>query len=731
MFKFKNKAFVYIAGLLLLVVVLASNKFNRQPKDTADKNAVLMKVLMQGLNSAHFQPKKVDDAFSQEVYKAYLERLAFNKKFLTQADIAQLNKYENLIDDEVKKGSYEFFNIATNLFTTRLKESEGYYKEILAQPFDFTVEETVETDADKLEYPADKAALKEAWRKYLKYQTMLQLSDLIDAQEKASENKNAKTAAKSLPAPADAGSPENATAVIAATGAPKTMPELEAEARKKVVKTYEDFYRRLNQTDKEEWMAQYVNSITNIYDPHTEYFPPKDKEQFDISMTGRLEGIGASLQEKDGQIRVMEVMAGTPSYRQGEMKAGDIILKVGQGRQEPVNVEGMRIDKAIQLIRGKKGTEVRVTVKKPDGVIKVIPLIRDVIIIEETYAQSALIQEKQKVGYIKLPTFYADFARKGGPNSGDDVRKEIAKLKQEGATGIILDLRNNGGGSLPDAVEMSGLFIPEGPVVQVESSGAAPNVLRDRDPATQFSGPLVIMVNSFSASASEILAAAMQDYKRAIIVGSSSTYGKGTVQQVFDFDQVLPAEYNALKPFGSLKLTTQKFYRINGGATQLKGVTPDIILPDLYTYIEQGEKEQEHALPWDEIKPADYKAWTTPALNVDRIKTNSKQRVANSPLFNAIAEQAKSFKARADRSNYSLKLTDYRAMQKKAKEEAKKYEALQKSAPAINIAALRVDLDRVKADTVKVNRMNKFANNLKKDIYLDEALNVVKEQFTE
>ncbi len=705
MFKFKTKAFAYIA-VLLLVVVLASYKFYRRPDVVADKNAVLMKVLMQGLSSAHFHPKKVDDNFSKEVYKTYLDRLAFNKKFLTQADIDQLRKYETAIDDEVKKGSYEFFEFATNLFQTRVKESEGFYKEILAKPFDFTVAETVETDVEKLTYPADKAALKEAWRKYLKYQTMIQLSDLIDIQEKAKENKDTKVAQKS-------------------------MAELEAEARKKVVKTYEDFYRRLGQTDKEEWMAIYVNSITNLYDPHTEYFPPKDKESFDISMTGRLEGIGASLQERDGQIKVFEVMPGTPAYRQGELKAGDVILKVGQARQEPVNVEGMRLDKAIQLIRGKKGSEVRLTVKKPDASIKTISLVRDVIIIEDTYAQSALIEEKQKVGYIKLPTFYADFARKGGRNSGDDVKNEIAKLKQEGATGIILDLRNNGGGSLPDAVEMSGLFIPEGPIVQVESSGAAPNVLRDRDPATQFNGPLVVMVNSFSASASEILAAAMQDYKRAIIVGSSSTYGKGTVQQVFDFDQVLPSEYNALKPFGSLKLTTQKFYRINGGATQLKGVTPDIILPDLYTYIEQGEKEQEYALPWDEIKPAEFKTWISPAVNVERIKANSKQRIANNQLFSAITEQAKSFKARADRTNNSLKLVDYRTMQQKAKQELKRYEELQKSAPTITVSALKVDLAQAKSDSVKVNRVNRFAKNLKKDIYLEEALNVVKDQFNE
>ncbi|PSR53482.1 tail-specific protease [Adhaeribacter arboris] len=705
MFKLKTKFLAY-AAVLLLVVVLASYKLIHRPDSIADKNSVLMKVLMQGLTSAHFHPKKVDDTFSKDVYKTYLEQLPFNKLLFTQADISQMSKYETDIDDEVKKGTYEFFDFATNLYQSRLKESETYYKEILAKPFDFNVEETVETDTDKLKYPADKAALKEAWRKYLKFQTMLQLSDLVDIQEKAKENKDSKVELKSMAA-------------------------LEEEARKKVVKTYENFYRQLNQYEKDEWLARYVNSITNLYDPHTQYFPPKAKEDFDLEISGRLEGIGAQLQDKDGQIRVMEVMPGTPSYRQGDLKAGDIILKVGQGKQEPVNVEGMRVDKAVQLIRGKKGTEVRLTIKKPDATIKVISLIRDVIIKEDTYAQSALIQDKRKVGYINLPGFYADFARKGGRNSGEDVKNEIAKLKREGATGIILDLRNNGGGSLPDAVEMTGLFIPEGPVVQVESSGAAPNVLRDRDAATQFDGPVVVMVNSFSASASEILAAALQDYKRAIILGSSSTYGKGTVQQVFDFDQVLPSEYDALKPFGSLKLTTQKFYRINGGATQLKGVTPDVILPDLYTYIEQGEKEQEYALPWDEIKPAGYQVWSKPALNIERIKANSKQRVASNELFNAITQQAKNFKARADMTYYSLKLTNYRAMQKKAKEESKKYEALQKSAPEITVTALKVDLDQAKSDSVKVNRINRFAKNLKKDIYLEEALNVVKDQFNE
>jgi carboxyl-terminal processing protease len=703
MFSFRSKLFIYI-GILVTVVVLASNKLYKNSDDAVDKNTVLLQVVMQGLNTAHFQPEKVDDNFSKKVFDLYLKRLDVNKKFLTQGDFNQLRKYQTEIDDQVKKGSHDFFEQATRLYQTRLKETEGFYKEILAKPFDFEKEESIETDPDKISRPTDKAALKEAWRQYLKYQTLGQLSELMDIQQKAKERGDAKEGNK-------------------------TFAQMEAEARQKVVKTYEGFYNRLSQTSKDDQFSLYMNAIANTYDPHTEYLAPEDKANFDIEMTGRLEGIGAQLQERESQIRVFEIVPGSASYRQGELKPGDIILKVAQGTQEPVSIEGMRLDNAIKLIRGKKGTEVRLTVKKPDGVIKVIPIIREVVIIEETYAQSALIQEDgKKIGYIRLPKFYADFQRKGGRNSGEDVRREVEKLKREGADGIILDLRTNGGGSLSDAVEMSGLFVPQGPIVQVETSGSAPVVLEDKDPAVQFAGPLAVMVNSFSASASEILAAAMQDYNRAVIIGSP-TYGKGTVQQVFDLDQALQGgTYSALKPFGSLKLTTQKFYRINGGATQLRGVTPDILLPDVYSFLEQGEKDQDYPLPWDEIKPARYKAWTT-APNLAALKAKSKQRLTGNNSFAQITQQAQRMKKRIDQSQLSLKLTTYRAELKASKEETKKYEALEKSMPSLLVAPLAADLAQVQSDTIKVGRYTKFAKNIQKDIYVHEATNVIKDQF--
>jgi carboxyl-terminal processing protease len=683
-------------------VVLASLKFNRTPNEAVDKNTVLLKVVMQGLNTAHFHPEKVDDNFSKKVFDLYLKRLDVNKKFLTQGDISTLKKYQTDIDDEVKRGSHEFFEQATKLYNNRLKETEAFYKEILAKPFDFEKEESIETDPEKIIRPADKTALKEAWRKYLKYQTLGQLSEMMDMQEKAKERGDAKEATKSV-------------------------AQLEADARKKVTKTYEDFYRRLSQATKDDQFSLYMNAITNTYDPHTEYFAPEDKASFDIEMTGRLEGIGASLQEREGQIKVAEIIPGSASYRQGELKAGDVIIKVAQGAQEPVSVEGMRLDNAIKMIRGKKGSEVRLTVKKPDGTIRIIPIVREVVIIEETYAQSALINENNKIGYIRLPKFYADFKRSGGRNSGEDVRKEVEKLKREGASGIILDLRTNGGGSLSDAVEMAGLFIPQGPIVQVETSGAAPVVLEDKDPAVQFEGPLVVMVNSFSASASEIVAAALQDYKRAVIVGSP-TYGKGTVQQVFDLDQALQdGPYKALKPFGSLKLTTQKFYRINGGATQLRGVSPDIELPDLYSYLEQGEKDQDYPLPWDEIKPARYKPWN-PAFNIDNLKAKSQQRLNSNNSFVQITQQAERMKKRMNNSSQSLKLATYRADIMKNREDTKRYEALEKSMPNLNVTALASDLSTAKSDTIKAGRYNKFAKNIQKDAYVHEAVAIVKDQ---
>ncbi|TGE25534.1 tail-specific protease [Hymenobacter aquaticus] len=702
------------ASLVLAIFMLASYKLYRRNDATPpQKDEVLIKAMLQGLSAAHYQPEKVDDAFSKRVFDLYLKRVDYNKKFLLQSDVAQLRKFQTDIDDQVKRGTHEFLDLSTKLMEQRTKDIQSLYRDILAKPFDFTKEESFETEPDKMVFAADAAAQREEWRKYLKYQTLIRVSEMMDEQKKKKDKPLASTSVQ----------PSAAT-----TSEPvRTPAEMEVEARKRVLKYFDEQFKDLAQTDANERLAVYANTIANTYDPHTEYFAPRDKESFDVAMTGRFEGIGASLQEKDGQIKVTDVIPGSASYRQGELKAGDIITRVAQGAAEPVSVEGLRLDKAVALIKGKKGTEVRLTVKKPDASTKIISIIRDVVVLKETYAQSATIKENgKKIGYLRLPTFYADFNDNGGRSSAEDVKKELEKLRQENVDGVVFDLRFNGGGSLQDAVEMAGLFIDSGPVVQVRSPQGSPSILNDRDPRVQYSGPLVVLVNKYSASASEILAAAIQDYKRGVIMGSASTYGKGTVQRIFDLDDML-GDFGSLKPFGSLKLTTQKFYRINGGSTQFKGVVPDIVLPDAYSYLDQGEKESDYPLKWDEISPARYKAWNT-APPVDKLRTASQARVASSPSFKLMNEMVQRMRKRKDETMVSLKLTAFRAEQEQAKLESEKYEAVQKAAQPLTIAPLAVDIRQLGSDTVEVNRAGRFTKNLKSDITLREAVAVIKDQ---
>ena len=701
MLSFKSKLVAYGTAASVVFGIASYKILEKDGASRDQKNEVLTKVLMQGLSSAHYSPEQLDDNFSKKAFDLYLERLDNNKKFLLQPDVTKLKAYQTRLDDEFKSGSFQFFDLSMQLLKTRLAEAEGYYKEILAQPFTFDKEETIELKPEKLSFAATPAQLKEEWRKYLKYQTLIRVADAVDSQEKAD------TAGSKMPK--------------------KPFAQLEADAREKVRESYDELFKRMGQLESEDWRSSYLNSFANIYDPHTEYFAPKEKEDFDFEFSGRLEGIGAVLQEKDGMIKVTEITPGSPSYMQGELKTGDNILMVAQGDQEPVNVQGMRLDKAVSLIRGKKGTEVRLHVKKMDGSMKIIPIIRDVVVREEGYAKSLLIKsEKQPIGYIHLPAFYADFKNDGGRNSGKDVAEEIQKLKQENAAGIVLDLRNNGGGSLQDVVDMVGLFIKSGPVVQVKSANGPAAVLEDRDPQVQFTGPLVVLVNENSASASEILAAAIQDYHRGIIVGSS-TYGKGTVQQFFDLDQVLPASFNAVKPLGHLKLTTQKYYRVSGKTVQLRGVTPDIVLPDTYTYLKYGEKEQTYALPFDEIQPAKYSLWNTQATSFAKIEASSKARVSNSPTFSLINQTAQRLKERTETTSRSLKLSTYLAQEKRTQEELKKLENARKEIPQLNVATLKPDITKLAADTAASARFQAFVKNAKKDLYIQEAVAIIKD----
>ncbi len=703
--KFKSLSFIAIIGIFFLC---SSSTFTDNLSDSngMDKETLLMKIIINGLSQNHYQPQKIDNDFSKKVFDLYLERLDYSKRFFLQSDVDKLTKYKLDIDNAITKRrvDYAFLDLSVDLLEQRIKEAEHYYKEVLDKPFAFDKDEMYEVDAEKRGFVSTKEQLKERWRKSLKYQTLTRLVDALESQEKKIEEKK-----------------KDFT--------PKTFSELEKEAREKVQKTHKDWFSRMFEEDRSDRLHTFINAISRAYDPHTNYLPPKEKENFDISLSGRLEGIGARLQKKDGYITVTEIVPGSASARQGQLEAEDIILKVAQGDKEPVDVQDMRLDDAVQLIRGKKGTEVRLTVKKMDGASMVIPIIRDVVLLEESYAKSSILIDEadgSEIGYIKLPKFYADFNRRNGRSCAKDVRKELTKLQQEDVCGVILDLRNNGGGSLRDVVEMAGLFIEDGPIVQVKGKIGSPDVFDDSDPKIHYDGPLVVMVNSFSASASEILAAAIQDYKRGVIVGSAATYGKGTVQRFIHLDQALNPQFNSYKPLGSVKLTIQKFYRINGSTNQLKGVIPDVVLPDNYTYIEVGEKEQEYAMKADKIDALNYNEWTNLGT-LDNIKVKSQSRVKSNETFALIEENAKRLQTQRDETMRTLCLDKYRKQQNKLNEESKKYKEIDKEIEDLNARSLLADLAEIRQDTAKESRNKKWLEDITKDVYISESMSIIKD----
>ena len=650
-------------------------------------------ILVQG----HFSPKDINDDFSKRVFKQYFEELDPEKNLFLQDDIESLKKFEKKIDDEVKGAPVAFFLEVSKIFDKRVEEASKIYKDILSQPFDFKKDESYITDSKKTEFSKNDNQRKEAWRKRLKYLTLDRYVELVDIREK---NKGKEGF------------------VV------KTDAELEKEARDRVTKIMERMFDRYKaKFNDDEKFSVFVNTVTQSMDPYTEFFPPLEKRYFDEQLSGRFSGIGASLQYDEGNIKIASLLAGSPAWKSQQIEVGDVITKVAQGKDTAVDLTGYVVEDAVKLIRGKKGTDVTLTLKKKDGTLKNVTITRDEIIQDETFARSAIIQEgTAKVGYIFLPEFYADFENPNGNRSAVDVAKEVVKLKEAKVDGIVIDLRNNGGGSLYDVVQMAGLFIEDGPIVQVKDREGKPIVMRDKDNGVLYDGPLAVMVNEFSASASEIFAAAIQDYSRGIVIGSTSTYGKGTVQRSIGLDP----ESNFLSSnseLGSLKLTLQKFYRINGGSTQLKGVTPDIVLPDQYEYLRFRERDNENALPWDEISKAPYKNWNG-GYDLQTIKNLSNSRVATNTTFRQIKEKTELLGKQNDKE-YSLNIDKFRNEQKLVRETVKQLDSLLKLDKELNIAYLQEDIQRRAADKDKQDRYNQWLKNLSKDIYLDQAVKVV------
>lgn len=681
---------------LLVIGLLAAFAYPQMSNE--QKETVLLQTLLRGLDRYHYSPKDLDDDFSAKVYDVYLDGIDGGKRFLIADEVEQLLVYKTELDEQLEDGQFDFFNKSLDLLSNSLNRAQGYYRSILTEPFDFSINEHVELDGDRRVFSENEKELYNFWRQYLKYETLERYSTSLEKKADGDEE-----------------------------FVDKSDETLQADAREEVLKMFDRWFDRLMKLDREDRMSQYLNAVTSVFDPHSSYYKPIDKENFDIRFSGKLEGIGARLLSEGDYTKVTDIVVGGPAWKGKELDEDDMITKVAQGDEEAVDIKGMVLDDVVQLIRGDKGTIVNLTVKKVDGTETVISITRDIVILDERFAKSLILDGKtqgEKIGYIYLPGFYADFQDRNGRHCSEDVAKELEKLKTAGVDGIILDLRNNGGGSLRDVVKMSGFFIEEGPIVQVKSRNYDADVLMDVDPSVQYAGPLVVMVNDRSASASEILAAALQDYGRAVIVGSNSTFGKGTVQRFIDLDRTLRG-FDNIKPLGQVKLTTQKFYRINGGSTQLRGVTPDIILPDSYAFIETGEKEQEYPLPWTEIAAVEYNQDVLELAHMDKIRSRSNARVAEDGTFSKIRSNAARLKKGRDMTSYPLSLTTFQDVEARKEKNAEQFKDLFKDEVNASARNLKVDLPAIENDESKKERNEDFLKAVKKDGYVHEVLSIM------
>ncbi len=683
-----------ILPIFLLLGLLTYKTFAQNEEE---KDKVILGLISRILPQAHYQPKEIDDKLSEEVHENFIKALDPSKRFFLKEDIKAFAKYKLKIDDEIKSQNLDFYHIALQTFKKRLKETEGFYKELLKEPFDFNEEECLNVDYDSVSYPKNKKQRLDYWRKQLKLNALNRLYDKLEVEK---DTKKDSIDYKIKP-----------------------FEVLEKEARDGVVEQMEDYYVRMNELTDVDWYPIFINTIAAAFDPHTYYFSPKMKSRFDINMSGKLEGIGARLQKKGDYTKIVAVISGGPAWRQGELEVGDVILKVAQGDKEPLDIVGMRLDDAIEFIKGKKGTEVRLTVKKIDGSKKIISIIRDVVELEETFAKTSTVDfDGKKYGLINLPGFYIDFNKRNARNSTSDMKHEIEELKKEGIEGLMIDLRNNGGGSLKTAIEIAGLFIEKGPVVQVKYRGEKPRIDKDTDKTIQWDKPLVILVNEISASASEIFAAAMQDYGRAVIIGSKQTFGKGTVQNVLGLNRFSSYPEN----IGSLKMTVQKFYRINGGSTQIEGVKSDIAMPDRYTYMDYSERDEENPLAWDSIEPAKYNKLDY-YENFNEVIINARERVNTNPQFKLIDESAQWLKKNKDDSKVYLKLDDYKKDMEKHREEGKKFDVLKDYKNNLVFKSPLYEIPLMEKDSTLTKKRETWHKDLSKDIYIEEALRVVSE----
>lgn len=683
--------------LLLTLLIIGQSVFSFNLKNDPEKDKVLISVINYMLSRGHFVVKQLDDDFSTVVYNKFIDGLDPSKRYFTQEDLNEFSKYKYQIDNQLRNSDLTFYHLVYNRFLDKLKSTRSYFTDILNQPFNFKRKEYIDIDYEKIPFAKDEKELIDYWRKQLKLQTLSRIQEKQELQEDAVKKDKSKVK--------------------------KSFAELEKIAREEVLKNMNELYLRIEELEHEDWFTTFLNSVVEGFDPHTSYMSPRIKERFDQDMSGKLEGIGARLQKKGIHTTVIELVSGGPAWKQGELEPGDIILEVAQGDEEPLDIVGMRLDDAIKFIKGKKGTEVKLTVKKKiDGTTQIISIIRDVVELEETFVKSTVVEkEGKKYGLINLPRFYIDFDDANSRDSAKDMEKEIERLKKEGVEGLLIDLRNNGGGALKNAIEIAGLFIDQGPVVQVKYRGEAPLIKSDKDPKIIWNGSLVILVNELSASASEIFAAAMQDYNRAVIMGGNQTFGKGTVQQVFPINQFFP---NYKKDLGFLKMTIQQFYRVNGGSTQKEGVYSDIAMPTRYSYMKVGERELDGALDWDKVNMAKY-TQTSTYSNLSDVINNSKMRIADSEDFQLVNQYAKWLKEQQEDTSYPLSYNEYVQDITEKENESKRFKSVFEFNSNLKFTSPKHELDWLAKDEDLKEKRDRWHKNLAKDMYVAEALNVL------
>ncbi|MCL1667585.1 carboxy terminal-processing peptidase [Elizabethkingia ursingii] len=679
------------------------------PQNDDEKMQTIMVSVSNTLSYLSYNAKPINDAYSQDVYKEYFEKLDPSKKYFLQSDMDEFAKYKTKLDDYLKTGDITFFKLTNDRYLQRLTDMEKMSQDIFAKPINLDEDEDIIMEPKLKKNPANQKEMYAEWKKFIKYNILQEMQTLNEKEESQKKKKDSAIAKK-----------QKDTIKYE----PLTLEQKKVKATGEIKDLISSMFNRIKKRKRMDWFSSYMNAYTEVFDPHTNYFSPKDKEDFDANFSGKIIGIGAQISEKKGRLFIGPLVIGAPAWKSKQVSEGDEVLKVkSDPKKEAVNVVGMLVDEAVRLIRGAKGSEVTLTLRKKDGSVKEVKLIREEVEMEDTFAKSIVVNSPngKKYGFIYLPSFNADFNDSKGRNASTDVKNEITKLKAQNVEGIILDLRNNGGGSLTEVVDIMGLFMNSGPVVQVRSQDGKIQVLKNKNNSPIWTGPLVLMQNELSASASEILTGAIQDYGRGVILGAPHSFGKGTVQTFVSLNRFL----NTNDDYGDLKLTIQKFYRISGNSTQLEGVKSDVVMDDYFTYDEIGEKYDEHALPWDQIKSSDYKPLNT--IDMAGIVKRSTERIKANKPYQLLVESAKWRQALGKEETVTLNQTKFFELMKKRKEELKKFESLTKYDNGLQFTQYQSEIERMKKDEAFSAKSKNWIKNLKRDLYLQEAMNVISE----